>query len=77
MDKIKKQGLTDEQVLQRVEKGQVNISHDNISKTKKQIILEHTCTYFNFLNIFLAIIVLSTGHWKNLTFMGVISVNIL
>lgn len=77
MDTIKKQGLTNEEVIQRVEKGQVNVSHDNISKTKKQIILEHTCTYFNFLNIFLAIIVLSTGHWKNLTFMGVITVNIL
>lgn len=77
MDKIKMLGLTKEQVNQRVEKGQVNVSHDNISKTKKQIILQHTCTYFNFLNVFLAIIVLLTGHWKNVTFLGVISFNIL
>lgn len=68
-------GLTNIQVEERKQKGQVNISQDNISKTKKQIIREHTLTYFNFLNIFLACIVLSTGRWKNLTFVVVIFVN--
>lgn len=75
MDNLMKLGLTKEEVQKRVELGQVNISHDNISKSKKQIVLEHTLTYFNFLNIFLAIIILSTGRWMNLTFMGVITIN--
>lgn len=77
MDEIVEKGLTSQQVLERVEKGQVNISHDNISKTKKQIVLEHTMTYFNILNVFLAAIILSTGRWTNLTFMGVIIMNSL
>ena len=32
-------------------------------------------TYFNFLNLFLAILVLITGQFKNMTFMGVVIVN--
>lgn len=68
-------GLSDDEVEQRKELGQVNISHDNISKTKKQIIFEHTLTYFNFINLFLAGIIISTGHLKNLTFMVAVIVN--
>lgn len=68
-------GLTHQQVEQRVQQGLMNISHDNISKTKKQIILEHTLTYFNCLNLFLAAIIISTGRWTNLTFMVVIFIN--
>lgn len=70
-------GLTEEQVQQRVQKGLINISQENISKTKKQIILEHTITYFNCLNLFLAAIIISTGRLTNLTFMVVIFVNAL
>ena len=75
MDNIKLMGLTHQQVEQRVQQGLMNISHDNISKTKKQIILEHTLTYFNCLNLFLAAITISTGRWTNLTFMVVIFIN--
>ncbi|MCD7892908.1 MAG: hypothetical protein LUG60_04320 [Erysipelotrichaceae bacterium] len=52
MNKIMDQGLNDQQVKERIEKGQVNISKDNISKTKGQIVKEHTLTYFNGMNIF-------------------------
>ena len=62
MDIIEEQGLSTQEVQERIEKGQINISQDNISKTKKQIILEHTLTYFNLLNIFLAGIIISTGR---------------
>lgn len=68
-------GLTNEQVQDRIEHGLVNVSHNDISKSKKQIVLEHTLTYFNFLNLFLAGIIISTGKWTNLTFMVVIIVN--
>ena len=77
MDIIEEQGLSTQEVQERIEKGQINISQDNISKTKKQIILEHTLTYFNLLNIFLAGIIISTGRWTNLTFMGVVTINAL
>lgn len=75
MSDFRREGLTKKEVEDRIQKGQVNISHDNISKSKKKIVLEHTLTYFNFLNLFLALIVLSTGRWKNLTFIVVIFVN--
>ena len=60
MDDIKYMGLTYQQVEERKQQGLINISHDNISKTKKQIVLEHTLTYFNCLNVFLAAIIIST-----------------
>ena len=77
MEDIKLMGLTHQQVSERIKQGLVNVSHDNISKTKKQIVLEHTLTYFNCLNVFLAAIIISTGRWTNLTFMVVIFVNAL
>lgn len=75
MDDMKYMGLTYQQVEERKQRGLINISHDNISKTKKQIVLEHTLTYFNCLNVFLAAIIISTGRWTNLTFMVVIFIN--
>ena len=75
MENIENLGLSTDEVKQRVNQGQVNISQDNISKTKKQIVLEHTLTYFNFLNLFLAGIIISTGRWTNLTFLVVVFVN--
>lgn len=68
-------GLNKEQVEERQKKGLVNKTDDNISKTKKQIVMEHTLTYFNFLNIFLAMIIIFTGYIKNLTFIGVVFTN--
>ena len=72
---MKYQGLTNTQVNERIQQGLVNESNNNISKTKKQIILEHTLTYFNFLNIFLALIIIFTGYIKNITFVGVVFTN--
>jgi len=69
------QGLNHHEVKERQKKGYINITDENISKTKKQIIFEHTFTYFNFLNIFLAIIIIFTGNIKNLTFIGVVFTN--
>jgi len=37
MDDMKYMGLTYQQVEERKQRGLINISHDNISKTKKQI----------------------------------------
>jgi len=68
-------GLTSQEAERRKEQGLVNITDHNIFKTKKQIIIAHTVTYFNFLNLFLGILVLISGQYKNITFMGVIIVN--
>ena len=68
-------GLTDAEVKKRIEKGQINLSDNHISKTTVEIIRCHTLTYFNFLNIFLGVLVIISGQFKNLTFLGVIICN--
>lgn len=75
MEEESYRGLTGQEVEQRREQGLVNITDNNIFKTKKQIIIAHTVTYFNFLNLFLGILVLISGQYKNITFMGVIIIN--
>ncbi len=46
-----------------------------LSKSKKQIILSHTLTYFNFLNLFLAGLILASGQVKNMLFLGIVISN--
>ena len=71
------QGLTRADVEKRMELGQVNRTEKDVFKSKGEIIRAHTLTYFNFLNIFLAVLVLLTGQFKNMTFLGVVIVNSL
>lgn len=47
------------------------------SRTKGQIILSHTVTYFNILNLALAGLILLSGQYKNMLFMGVVITNAL
>lgn len=68
-------GLTAAEVRKRQDEGLVNETNNSVSKTKKEIILTHTLTYFNFLNLFLGVIVICSGQIKNLTFLGVIIIN--
>lgn len=68
-------GLTSAEVRYRKDQGLVNVTDNSVSKTKKEIIRTHTLTYFNFLNLFLGVLVLFTGQIKNMTFMGVIIIN--
>lgn len=75
MNDKKQNGLSSSEVASRVQKGQVNISQESITKTEKEIVLSHVVTYFNFLNLFLAILILLTGKWTNLAFMGVVITN--
>ncbi|MDD3339302.1 MAG: HAD-IC family P-type ATPase [Lachnospiraceae bacterium] len=75
MNEEKITGLNQAEVKTRVQAGQVNIVRDGRHKTKKQIILSHTLTYFNFLNLFLGILIVISGQYKNLLFLGVIISN--
>mgnify|MGYP000034275588 FL=1 len=51
-------GLTNEQVQERIAEGKVNVNENPNTRTYKQIILENTLTFFNFLNIALLVLVL-------------------
>ncbi|MDO4274414.1 MAG: HAD-IC family P-type ATPase [Eubacteriales bacterium] len=68
-------GLTNEQVKERIEEGKINVSDNPNTRTYKQIILENTLTFFNFLNIALLVLVLLVGSYKNSMFMGIIIIN--
>lgn len=74
MDITKYQGLTAQEVKDRVKKGQQNIIHAK-QKTVKQIILSHTITYFNIMNLLLAFLIFLTGQIENMLFMGVVISN--
>ena len=52
-----------------------NHMNTSASKSVSDIVKEHSLTYFNFLNLFLAVLVALTGQFKNMTFMGVILIN--
>ncbi|MBR6228525.1 MAG: HAD-IC family P-type ATPase [Eubacterium sp.] len=47
------------------------------TKSVSQIIATHTLTYFNFLNLVLFVLVLISGQYKNMLFMGVVISNSL
>lgn len=70
-----KTGLTEKEIIERIERGVVN--HNTTIKTKsvKEIFRTNICTLFNFLNLFLAYLILLSGQYKNLLFLGTIICN--
>ena len=68
-------GLSSAEVEDRIRMERTNRTNASVSKSVSDIVKEHSLTYFNFLNLFLAILVALTGQFKNMTFMGVILIN--
>ncbi len=68
-------GLTQEQVQQQIEAGNVNINENPNTRTYKRIVLENTLTFFNFINAALLALVLLVGSYKNAAFVGIIVIN--
>ena len=68
-------GLTNEQVQERIAEGKVNANENPNTRTYKQIVLENTLTFFNFLNLVLLVLVLFVRSYKNSMFMGIILIN--
>lgn len=68
-------GLNDIEVKERIKEGKIN--YDTTIKTKStlEIFKTNICTLFNFLNLFLGFLVLITGSYKNLLFLGTIFCN--
>ncbi|MBQ3409778.1 HAD-IC family P-type ATPase, partial [Candidatus Saccharibacteria bacterium] len=71
------QGLTSEEVSERIKAGQVNASVKAPFKSTGQIIRDNTFTYFNAVFLVLAIILASVGAFRSLTFIPVIVANTL
>lgn len=70
-------GLSTLEVEERVSQGKVNYDTTTPSKSIKQILIENTCTLFNFINLVLAILIVIVGSYKNLLFLGVVISNTL
>lgn len=77
MDINYKYGLSDEQVEERVRAGKKNITSNNITKTKGEIVKENVCTLFNALNVLIAVALALVGAWSNMVFILIILLNIL
>ncbi|MGN1054035.1 MAG: HAD-IC family P-type ATPase [Erysipelotrichaceae bacterium] len=74
-DKYINRGLTNKEVQERISANKINITKDNSSKGVKDIIISNTFNLFNAINILLAILVLITGHFRNMLFMGIVIIN--
>ena len=71
------EGLNDKQVEKRKQQGLINTDISVPTKSIKKIILSNLFTLFNFLNIFLAVLVFLVGSYKNTLFLGVVFCNVL
>lgn len=70
-----KQGLTHEQVQERIENGLVNEAYSNTKKSIKSIVFKNVFTLFNLLNVVLGVLVFLVGSYKNVLFLGVVFCN--
>ncbi|MCC8121624.1 MAG: cation-translocating P-type ATPase, partial [Oscillospiraceae bacterium] len=70
------QGLTDQQVQERLEGGCRNVEVESTSKTLGDIVRSNVCTYFNLIFFVLAVAVCAVGAWMELTFLIVVVANI-
>ena len=75
-------GLTTDQVQERILKGQVNLSPNQNVKTIGSIVVENVLTFFNILCFLIAIVLVVVNiiykqPWSNILFMVTIMVNII
>lgn len=71
------QGLTDEEVAERVADGRVNANTDVKTKSVGQILSEHALTLFNGVNLAMAVLIFLTGQYRNLLFLCVVVANLV
>ena len=69
-------GLDKEEVRRRVEAGLDNAGGEAKAKSTLQIIRENVFTLFNLLNFTLGFLVLLTGAYQNVLFLGVVFFNL-
>jgi cation-transporting ATPase E len=70
-------GLTENEVAERISKGQVNRTNDKSSITFGKIVRKNVFTFFNMIFLILAVLLIIAGSYKNLTFLVVIVANTL
>ena len=68
-------GLSDNEVNVRIKQNKYNYDTTSPSKSIKQILFENIFTLFNFINIFLALLVILVKEYKNVLFLGTVILN--
>lgn len=71
----KNMGLQDFQVQQRIQEGLYNKQTEKITKSYKMIWKDNICTLFNLVNAILGALIIITGSYRNLLFLGVVISN--
>ena len=70
-------GLTSKQAEQRISEGAYNMPVDSPSKSVRDIVFENVFTYFNFIFLILAVLLIFVGSYRDITFMPIIVANTL
>ncbi len=70
-------GLTKAQVEERVARGMVNTAQESVSKSTREIVFSNLLTYFNLIFFIIAVLLISVGSFRDLTFLPVIIANTL
>lgn len=70
-------GLTEDEVRARIEKGQINKTDDDKTRSNWEIIRDNVCTLFNLFNLLIAIALIAVHAYTNLAYMLIIVVNIV
>ena len=68
-------GLTTQEVDQRISEGKVNTVSTLKTKSYKRIFYDNICTLFNLVNVILFVMMLFVGSYKNMLFIGVVFFN--
>lgn len=67
--------LTSEEAQKRAAQGKANVPPKNASKSVPQIWLSNLFTFYNMLNVVLAVLVATTGSYRNMLFLGIVICN--
>ena len=71
------EGLTDKEVQEQIELGNINKSQESKLKTTKQIIYDNVFTLFNLYNLIIAIALLCVKAYTNTFFFLIITINVI
>ena len=69
--------LTNEDARRLAAEGKANVSSVSTAKSVKQIWLSNLFTFYNMLNTVLAVLIVTTGSYRNLFFFGIVISNFL
>lgn len=70
-------GLTKKQVAEKTKQGRINHTSKKNRNTIPKIILKNSLTIFNFVNLTLALMIISVHSYKNLLFVVIAIANTL